>query len=490
MGVSMRLWHKIFICTLVLVIAAVDITAALLLSRSYDTMLEREKQRAVTEHGYLLATLRSQVLYKRVAEGRILLNEDEILGIAGSITPSGEDNAMALYRDGKMVSGALPCTEETVSGILGGAAAEKSRMRVTAEGERTYLLIGTPVTLEQNAYELVSVSDITAVYRLMQEQLRFVQWISVCCALVAGLVLLGMVWLLLRPLQRVNRGMRRIARGQYGLRVRESGSRELRELSGSLNTMAQAIEENVENLEQVAEDRKVFIANMAHEMKTPLTSILGFADILRVKREVSDAERREYAGIIVEEARRLKALSGRLMELLSVGSTRPEWSVDEIKALFEQTVLALVPLAQAAQVSLKWYAPDGCRLRVDRELWKSLLSNLIENAVKASKPGSCVLVGARAEDGGVLLVVQDEGIGIPEKELKKIRQPFYMVDKARSRRAGGAGLGLALCEEIARLHGARLTIDSAVGVGTRVSVFFPGGDIPPENGEGEVSGES
>lgn len=465
MGVSMRLWHKIFICTLVLVIAAVDITAALLLSRSYDTMLEREKQRAVTEHGYLLATLRSQVLYKRVAEGRILLNEDEILGIAGSITPSGEDNAMALYRDGKMVSGALPCTEETVSGILGGAAAEKSRMRVTAEGERTYLLIGTPVTLEQNAYELVSVSDITAVYRLMQEQLRFVQWIGVCCALVAGLVLLGMVWLLLRPLQRVNRGMRRIARGQYGLRVRESGSRELRELSGSLNTMAQAIEENVENLEQVAEDRKVFIANMAHEMKTPLTSILGFADILRVKREVSDAERREYAGIIVEEARRLKAL-------------------------IEQTVLALVPLAQAAQVSLKWYAPDGCRLRVDRELWRSLLSNLIENAVKASKPGSSVLVGARAEDGGVLLVVQDEGIGIPEKELKKIRQPFYMVDKARSRRAGGAGLGLALCEEIARLHGARLTIDSAVGVGTRVSVFFPGGDIPPENGEGEVSGES
>ena len=94
-------------------------------------------------------------------------------------------------------------------------------------------------------------------------------------------------------------------------------------------------------------------------------------------------------------------------ELLSVGSTRPEWSVDGIKALIEQTVLALVPLAQAAQVSLKWYAPDGCRLRVDRELWRSLLSNLIENAVKASKPGSSVLVGARAEDGGVLLVVQD-----------------------------------------------------------------------------------
>ena len=75
----MRLWHKIFICTLVLVIAAVDITAALLLSRSYETMLEREKQRAVTEHGYLLATLRSQVLYRRVAGGRILLTEEELL---------------------------------------------------------------------------------------------------------------------------------------------------------------------------------------------------------------------------------------------------------------------------------------------------------------------------------------------------------------------------------------------------------------------------
>ena len=124
----MRLWHKIFICTLVLVIAAVDITAALLLSRSYETMLEREKQRAVTEHGYLLATLRSQVLYRRVAGGRILLTEEEILEIAGGITPSGEDNDMALYRDGQRVSGALPCAEETAAGVLGGdAAAEKSR---------------------------------------------------------------------------------------------------------------------------------------------------------------------------------------------------------------------------------------------------------------------------------------------------------------------------------------------------------------------------
>lgn len=125
-------------------------------------------------------------------------------------------------------------------------------------------------------------------------------------------------------------------------------------------------------------------------------------------------------------------------------------------------------------------------LDMDRELFKSLLYNLLDNGRKASERGGQVVLAARKVDGQAEILVRDYGRGIPEEELDKVCQPFYMVDKSRSRKAGGAGLGLALCREIVSVHGGTMDIDSRLGEGTLVTLRFPlstgrkGGKHPAE----------
>ena len=181
---------------------------------------------------------------------------------------------------------------------------EQNCVQIIEQGGRQNVLAASTILLEGWYYQIVTVSDITQVFQMEKEQIQYVQWLSVACAAMIAGILLLVVWTLLRPLRKINEGTWEIAQGNYQKRLRVRGYNELSELADNMNRMAEAVEQNVHQLEQVAEDRKTFIANLAHEMKTPLTSILGFADILRVKRMVSNEERQDYANVIVQETRR------------------------------------------------------------------------------------------------------------------------------------------------------------------------------------------
>ena len=334
-----------------------------------------------------------------------------------------------------------------------------------------YVLTASEIQLEGRLYRLVAATDITEVFDLRSSQIRYVQWMSIVCALTVACILLILVFWLLSPLDKINHSMRRIARGNYRERLPAKGSGELAELSRTMNIMADAVEKNVEGLERVADERKTFIDNLAHEMKTPLTSILGFADILRIKRVVTDKERQDYASVIVEEAKRLRALSGKLMELITVGGAQLDLQSVSLREILQETAVSLHPLLTERDVHLNCAAPN-VYVSADRELFKSLLYNLVDNAAKASAPGQTVEIISGYRNRLLYIDVRDRGIGIPEKELKRVMQPFYMVDKVRTRKSGGAGLGLALCVNIARLHHATLSIQSKVGKGTCVSILF------------------
>lgn len=470
----MKLWQKIFLCTLTLVIIAIEVTATLLLSNNHRILVEREEQRGISEHAYFASYLKETLIFQRLESGRVLLDRESVKQEISAILEEQESDGMgiSLYEDGVLWLSVNRHADENIDQMLE-KAKQQNCVRITDEGEKTYLLAASTVSLEGRNYQLVTTSDITEIYSLRESQLQYVRQLSIICAVLVAGVLLVMVWTLLLPLKRINEGTRQIAQGKYDKRLKMRGNSELAELARNMNVMARAVEKNVTSLKQVAEDRNTFIANLAHEMKTPLTSILGFADILRVKRVVSDRERQEYAGVIVEETKRLKALSGKLMELITMGSTQLDWTVVPLSQLTEEVGTALQPLLEDHGMELQVSAVDE-EVRVDKELFKSLLYNLIDNAVKASKPGGKIELAAAKVDGVLHIAVRDHGIGIPAKELNRITQPFYMLDKSRSRKAGGAGLGLPLCVEIARLHGAQLTIDSEVGKGTCVHLIFRG----------------
>lgn len=471
---KLKLWQQIFFYSLSMIMLAIDLVAALLLLRSHQLLVQQEHTRGITEHQTFSVNLLNNVLYERLRQNRFFLPEETVFELLDKQveTVTEEGKGVLISRETLTVASRSPQAVE-VSRRSGVAAPELEKgsyqLQIVDVGEQSHLVVHSKISVEGSDYDLFTSTDISHIYRFRDQQMRFVQVVSVLCAcVIAGILLIILLWLL-APLRNINDTTRQIAKGNYDIRLQEQGSLELVELCRNMNRMADAVEHNVDSLRKVAQDRKDFIANLAHEMKTPLTSILGFSDLLRIQRTVPDEQRQEYAGIIVEEAKRLRTLSGKLMELITVGHTQVEKIPQSIPRLFHEVQTVLLPALEKNGIVLQT-EPLDVTVLADPELLKSLLYNLIDNAAKASPSGGVVrLLAVAPEPGRVKITVQDFGIGMPQSELRKVVQPFYMLDKSRTRKHGGAGLGLALCVEIVRLHKSEMHIESEPGKGTQVS---------------------
>ena len=224
------------------------------------------------------------------------------------------------------------------------------------------------------------------------------------------------------------------------------------------------------NLAEAAERREEFIASFAHELKTPLTAIIGYADMLR-SREMTPKNRFTAAGYIFSEGKRLESLSLKLLELIVSGKQGIERRRFDAPYFIREVAAVTVPSLAADGMTLDMRWEPG-EVWIEPDLFKTLLINLIDNARKASRRGQTVELYGRREEGGYAFFVRDHGRGMKPEDLARIEEPFYMIDKSRSRAQNGAGLGLALCKRIAELHGTRLEFTSAPGEGTTVRVFL------------------
>ena len=488
----MKLWQKIFLSTLALTVAVTSLLSLLFLLSSRSALWERENQRALTQQQSLASLIKTGVVSQRLQSGKVRLSADEADSAAAAVLARQEaDGYLVVSRLLRRGTSGWNTLSASADPLLDAAALEGddyaddalTYSRTFRDGGRLYLALNAPLALEQTAYRLLCVFDVSEVQGLLRRQAATALALSAAGSLAAAGALLVVVRGLLRPLNVLSRASRRIAAGSYSERIRLSGSDELADLAQDMNRMAEAVESRVTQLEQAAEDRSAFIANMAHEMKTPLTSILGFADLLYLQKDVPDKKRMEYAGIIVEETKRMRSLSGKLMELLNVGSQNLVFTPEPLADVMNEVAAAMEPVLASSGLTLQHVCEDGLVLMMDRELFKSLLYNFIDNGRKASPEGSRIQMLAHRQQGKAEIMIRDYGQGIPQKELDKVRQPFYMVDKSRSRKAGGAGLGLALCEEICRIHKGAFAIDSRVGKGTLITLQFPLAGAPGQGGE-------
>lgn len=471
----MKFWLKILLISLFFVLGAVESTAFIVLSHDFSMTVERERERGVSEHHYLAATISNQVTYSRITDDKVLLTPEEIAVVIDDVV-----SEMTLSVHGLMVE--LEGDPVSAFGMEALFGLEEFRIRaqesescltiISGMGEDTCLYISSGIDLEGTRYQLYTAMDMGELYLDYDEQLVFVRNVGLVLSVVISVVLMAVQFTLLGPLTKVNNGLRAIARGNYSLRIKEKGSAEFRELAGNINRMTNAVEDNVERISEIAESRKRFIDNLAHEMKTPLTSIMGFGDLMRIQRQMSEKQRREYAEIIVEEAKRLKTLSGKLLELATNDSTELEMEAVSLRELFREVYLTVAPILAKRRMEMDMYCAY-VEIDCDRELFKSLLYNLIDNSIKASAENGKILLEGKQEGDMVRISVTDFGIGMSEDQLKRVIEPFYMVDKSRSRRQGGAGLGLSLCSEIAKRHQTSLRIVSEPGEGTAVWLELP-----------------
>lgn len=211
----------------------------------------------------------------------------------------------------------------------------------------------------------------------------------------------------------------------------------------------------------------MLMAALTHELKTPLTSIYGNAQTL-LRTKLNEEEREDALLMIDSECVRIERLSQKLMQLIVLRRTEDiAIGQQNMECFFQNISASCSNMLQKSGVHL-YIENHMTTLAVDEDLMSSLILNLIDNAMKASTQGSEIKILADKNT----IKITDYGKGIPKDAIPQLTQPFFMVDKSRVKKAGGIGLGLALAEEIARLHNARLMFESKEGHGTVVTVIF------------------
>lgn len=332
---------------------------------------------------------------------------------------------------------------------------------------KSIMVAGSRIQVRGTVYLLYVVEDISPVYLGIEDTAYRFALINLAVILTAGVVIIIMVRLVMCPISTLKRNTGLIAQGIYNKRIDIKEQDEIGELAGDFNSMAEAVQSHVETLREEAERRTMLMSALTHELKTPMTAISGNAQTL-LRTKMDDAEREDALIRIDNECNRIERLSQKLMQLLVLrehdGLAMKEESVGCLLQVVQDSCIEQI---RQRGLVLKVQNEMGTLL-MDTDLMSSLLLNLIDNAGKASSPGDAIELIAKNNT----FTVTDYGKGIPQEELNKITQPFYMVDKSRAKKAGGIGLGLALAEEIAYLHGAKLMFKSEIGKGTTVKVVF------------------
>lgn len=341
------------------------------------------------------------------------------------------------------------------------------------ERDKRYLLhCAGPVVLPDGILYMETVRDVTRLFTDRETHYQVYRWIVLLVVGVSSAVMFALSYWLTTPIRSLGRAANQLASGDYSTRAKVMGNDEIGELAGNFNHMADAIEKNIQELEDVARRQEDFTGSFVHELKTPLTSIIGYADMLR-SQDLGKDVRFKAASYIFSEGKRLENLSLSLMNLLVVGRSEAETGAVNMRRLCTEAARISQPAMKAKGLSLAVQAEEGV-IQGDGALLQTLLQNLLDNARKATDSGGQVTLTGRKTAEGYQVTVADQGRGIPRRELDKITEPFYMVDKSRSRAEGGAGLGLALCKEIAELHRGRLDFESTEGAGTSVTVTLGG----------------
>jgi len=271
------------------------------------------------------------------------------------------------------------------------------------------------------------------------------------------------------PLIRMKQATEKLSKGDFSVRLHVKGEDELAELGKAIQTLAR-------DLEYLKKERKEFLASISHELRTPLTYIKGYADIAK-RPNIGEEEREKYLSIIYEEAEHMQKLVKDLFELAKMDqhSFQIHKEPTNLCAFLRKVYEKMHPAFQAKNMSLVYHCEGNITVHIDQKRFEQVMMNLLDNALKYSDQGSTVSIDVRAEKKNVVIIVSDEGTGIPEEDLPHIFERLYRVDKSRSRASGGTGLGLAIVKEIIEAHGGSIYADSIYGKGTKMIITLPEG---------------
>lgn len=448
-----------------------------LISLSFQSALAREQAAAKASYDQLLHTLQlveRVEVWSRPQDAVQVVQQLSAQGgqawAALSLT-AGED---VLLSQGAPAQGFVDLRDLVDAGHCAqGAFAWEGRHYLQLTGQLD--IQGTPLLLHV-AY------DISPIYTTRQQQQETFGRIFLILLAVCALLSYTAARLLTRPLEKLSQTAQALAAGDLSRRSGIAGQDEIGALAREFDAMAARQQAHIAALRATMEGQDRFIGSFTHELKTPMTSILGYADLLR-RGTLSPAEQAQAADYIFSEAKRLERLSLKLLDLYLAEHQAPELLPASPAALLEDLAAPLIPGLAQEGITLVVQGEAGLCL-LEPDLFRSLVLNLLDNARKALEGPGTITASVAMTAQGCTLTVRDTGRGIPPEVLDHLTEAFFRVDKSRSRAQGGAGLGLTLCDKIAALHQGQLRLESRPGQGTAVTVTLKGGrpcptDAPP-----------
>jgi len=463
----MKLLYKILLCTIIIIAVAFGLSGYLFVNYVFETALDREIAQALDDSDILRFAFETAAL--NIPTKYNVLQDIAVEQIGAKLESSGQSSGRYLRLSGEQrkvlyVSNGFP--EDT--SLLMQISENVKSWQVISQGDRYYIHTGIMINaLDRNLY-LETLEDITEIFEERTMGFSVYRRVTLAMLLCSSAVMFFICIFLTKPIRLLTRATRKMAEGDYSYRAREVSSDELGQLTMDFNSMANVLEATIGELKEEIRSREDFIAAFAHELKTPLTAIIGYADLLR-SRKLDEEKHFLSANYIYTEGKRLENMSFRLLDIIVTKRENIDPQPVEAKVLFQYLEdMFSGNTEQQIQIS---FEPGTVYAEVN--LLKSVLLNLADNACKASSKGGVVELSGYKLENAYTFSVKDYGVGIPEEELKKVTEAFYMVDKSRSRSRNGAGLGLALCVEILRLHRSELHIESKLGEGTCISFTIP-----------------
>ena len=333
--------------------------------------------------------------------------------------------------------------------------------------------------LEGYVYVILRGAEYDSALAMLQDSyiLGYARTLLIISLIAAALLGLIVLYLVTRKLRRIRSAVESFEAGDLGSRIRVKSSDELDRLAAAFNSMAETTRRNLEEIRRSDDLRRELVANVSHDLRTPLASVRGYVDTLLLKDGELDAgRRREYLVIIQRAAEKLARLVSQLFELskLDARQAEPQPEMISLRELAHDVVQKFEVRAEHRGVALSMESgTDAAFVEADVAMIERALENLIDNAIRYTSTGGRVGVAVHESESSVCIAVSDDGPGIPEDEAANVFDRFYRLDKSRGSDREGGGLGLAITRKIAEAHGGRVGLESRVGEGSTFRITLP-----------------
>lgn len=458
----MKLWIKIFLSILILSLSTLTISIVYIINQNHINTINREKVRSLGEIELIRISLSNSLDFSTTSTDTF----KAIMERYGEYY-NNKGISLGLYNNGEYVYNNISSLSPDTFKALLSVKKEEKIAQIIRSDSKDYIMVSDLIAAHT---VLLYARDISEIYESRSNSIKLYLILLIFLICFLGIFSFLYAKWITRPLNALHKGAIAISSGNYNVCLSEK-EKEFKDVADAFNQMAKDVKDRTQELEERAKELQIFIDDLSHEMNTPLTSIRGYSQFL-LSANALEEQKQTAAQYIYCESKRIGEMYSKLMVLSFARENnieRHKYQCIELVEKVHQTFYyeMINRNIKFTQEIMTEY------LNVDKTLFHMLLSNLIKNSLQAMESDGSILIKMYQQDNLVKIIIKDTGIGIPKDKLKQVTTPFYRVDKSRSRKTGGAGLGLSICNKIVALHDGSMDIHSIYGEGTSITLTIP-----------------